>query len=68
MEVWRHKKRGTVYEIIASDAALQCSGVPEFEEMFDGDDWTVYRNVKTGAVYVRPTFEFTDGRFEKVTI
>ena len=63
---YRHKKRGTVYEIISDCASLQCSAAPEFEEMFQEDDFTVYRNVDTGAIYVRPTPEFNDGRFEVV--
>lgn len=65
-ELWRHKKRGTVYEIITRDASLQCAAAPEFEELFDDDTFTVYRSVDTGAIYVRPTPEFEDGRFERV--
>lgn len=63
---YRHKKRGTVYEIVTHDASLQCSAAPEFEGMFEDDTFTVYRSVDTGAVYVRPTPEFLDGRFEPV--
>lgn len=66
MPQWRHKKRGTVYEIISDSAALQCSCAPNVEEMFDDDTFTVYRSVTTGAVYVRPTAEFQDGRFEQL--
>jgi hypothetical protein len=63
---YRHKKRGTTYEIITHDASMQCSAVPDFEGMFEDDNWTVYRNVDTGAIYVRPTDEFMDGRFERI--
>jgi hypothetical protein len=65
-DLWRHKKRGTVYEIITQDASLQCATWPEMEEMFDDDTFTVYRSINTSAIYVRPTPEFMDGRFEKV--
>jgi hypothetical protein len=63
--LWRHKKRGTTYEIITDSASLQCSAAQEFEDLFADDNWTVYRNVDTGAIYVRPTPEFLDGRFER---
>jgi hypothetical protein len=61
---WRHKKRGSTYEVIATEVKLQCSSEPDFEGLFNL--WTVYRDVKTGDVYVRPTVEFHDGRFELV--
>jgi hypothetical protein len=64
MTLYRHKKRGSTYEEITHFASLQCSAAPEFEEMFDDDNWTVYRDVKTNAIYIRPTAEFMDGRFE----
>jgi hypothetical protein len=66
-EQWRHKKRGTVYEIITDTASIQCSAAPDFEERFTDENWTVYRNISTGAIWVRPTGEFLDGRFERVT-
>lgn len=65
-QIWRHKKRGTKYQILTDSASLQCSAAPEFEKLFDEDCFTVYQNVETGAVYVRPTPEFFDGRFEKI--
>ena len=64
--LWRHKKRGTVYEVLYDAAGLKCATEPEFEHMFDDEHWTVYRNVKTGAISIRLTEEFNDGRFEKV--
>ena len=66
MDKWRHKKRGTVYEVITDSASLQCSAAEEFEIMFDDDTWTVYRNVETGHIWVRPTEEFLDGRFDRI--
>jgi hypothetical protein len=63
---WRHKKRGTVYEILTSDAVLQCATQPEIEDTFEQHKWTVYRNIHSGAIYVRLTVEFMDGRFERV--
>lgn len=65
-ERYRHKKRGMVYEIMTTFASLQCSSAPAFEQRFKDDNWTVYRNILTGTVYVRPTAEFMDGRFELV--
>lgn len=63
---YRHKKRGTVYIVLHQNVSLQCSAAPAFEQEFDDDTWTVYQNVATGAVYVRPTEEFFDGRFEAI--
>lgn len=63
---WRHKKLGTEYEIITETASMQCSAAPGFECQFEDDHWTVYRSVRTGAMWVRPTAEFMDGRFEKI--
>lgn len=63
---WRHKKRGTVYVIVTARANLQCSAAPEFEQMFDDNHFVVYRSETTGAHFVRPEPEFSDGRFELV--
>lgn len=65
-EHWRHKVRGHVYEILTDTASIQCSAAPDFEAQFENENWTVYRNIATGAVWVRPTEEFIDGRFERV--
>lgn len=64
--IWRHKKRGTTYRVLTYAASLQCSGAPEFEEEFEDDNFVVYQNTETGAIYVRPEPEFRDGRFEVV--
>lgn len=63
---WRHKIRGHVYEVLTDNASIQCSAMPDFEAMFENANWTVYRNVATGHVWVRPTEEFLDGRFEQI--
>lgn len=65
-QLYRHKKRGTVYEILHDNASMQCATEEQFERMFEDENWIVYRNVKTWAVYVRLAEEFHDGRFEKV--
>lgn len=65
-QLWRHKKRGTVYAIDANDALMQCSTHPEIEGMFGGKKWTVYRDVASNKTYIRLTSEFNDGRFERV--
>ena len=66
MPQYRHKKRGTIYEVLTDVASLQCSGSPEMELYFEEDYFTIYKSVDTGAMYVRPTAEFQDGRFELV--
>lgn len=63
---WRHKKRGTTYEIVSETASLQCASVPEVETLFEDDYFIVYRSEQTGADYVRPAPEFLDGRFERL--
>ncbi len=66
-ERWRHKKRGTTYEVLTDRASLQCSAAEDFERVFEDETWTVYRNEQTGHIWVRPTEEFLDGRFERLT-
>lgn len=56
--IWRHKKRGTLYRVIAK-AQLQASG-----PVADGDDMVVYMSLD-GRFFVRSVSEFSDGRFEK---
>lgn len=55
---WRHKKRGTTYEIIAI-AKLQYSG-----RLDDMTEMVVYRSDSDGSLWVRSEKEFKDGRFE----
>lgn len=66
MAIWRHKKKGLDYEVITDTASLQCSFNREFEREFGDENWTVYKSVRTGAIYVRCTEEFLDGRFERL--
>ncbi len=49
-QIWRHKKTGGEYEIVATDA----------------DEWVVYRSTRGHRMLVRPRPEFLDGRFELV--
>jgi hypothetical protein len=64
--VYRHKRRGAIYEVLHDNACLECSAAPEFEKMFDEDHFVVYRSIHSAAVYVRPYPEFHDGRFEAI--
>lgn len=66
MNRWRHKKRGTVYDVLTHRAGLQCSAEPEFDMKYDDGGWTVYRKVDSDVFWVSPTDEFLDGRFERV--
>jgi hypothetical protein len=54
---WRHKKRGTVYEVLGS-ATMQTE-----DWGHDNASVVVYRG-EDGMLWVRPTAEFMDGRFE----
>lgn len=53
----KHKKRGSTYTIIAR-GRLQVDGD------LDNEKVTVYRGETDGDVWVRPDYEFNDGRFE----
>jgi hypothetical protein len=55
-ERWRHKKRGTAYEIITREAIIEATETPA----------VVYRCLADATVWVRPAEEFFDGRFERV--
>ena len=61
VERYRHKKRGTVYEVIGS-AELQVAGLAPDE----GDHLAVYRG-EDGKLWARPYDEFHDGRFEALS-
>ena len=65
---WRHKKRGSVYEIVAIDGAIQVAslGDDELMAMLEDEDWIVYRPVNGHRLFFRIREEFLDGRFEKV--
>lgn len=60
---WRHRKRGTSYEVLTSTADAQCATGP----INEGDHVTVYRG-DDGDWHVRKTGEFQDGRFERTDL
>lgn len=77
---YRHKKRGSVYQLIRfakMQAANWCEFTTEVNEQ-EGREYAiagkavdmlnvvVYQSVDTDDVWVRPVREFFDGRFEKV--
>lgn len=64
--IWQHKKRGTTYQVMTHFALLQCASDQEIEDRFKDLNWTIYRSREDGAVYVRLTSEFMDGRFERI--
>lgn len=57
---YRHRKRGTEYEVIG-EATAQCD-----RGIHDYDTVLVYRDKDTGALWIRPIEEFTKDRFEKI--
>ena len=59
---WRHKKRGSTYHVIGP-AKLQASDVGG---MSNNQPMIVYRG-EDGQLWVRPTDEFEDGRFEALS-
>lgn len=62
MVYWRHKVRGTWYEVLVYDALGQWSKGPAVVEAME---WVVYCSVRQrGWFFIRPYQEFTDGRFE----
>ena len=66
---WRHKTRGTVYEIVDDDASIQINstGDDELEAVLEDEAWFAYRPVDGHKLYFRMGNEFLDGRFEQVT-
>lgn len=60
-EKWRHKKRGTTYEMIGT-AEVQVTDC-----ILEGHFVVVYR-AEDGKLWVRPTEEFYDGRFERIPL
>lgn len=63
MTRWRHRKRGTSYDVLTSVAEAQCATGP----INDGDHVTLYQG-GDGNWWVRKTSEFQDGRFERVDL
>jgi hypothetical protein len=58
---WRHRKRGSDYNVLTETAQAQCSTGP----INDDDQCTVYQG-DDGSWWVRKTTEFQDGRFIRV--
>ena len=58
---WLHKKTFGVYVIIGT-ACLQTAE----NEFLDQQELTLYQSVTGGCVFARPTYEFQDGRFERL--
>jgi len=63
---WRHKKRGSVYEIVATDASMQIAVKGEDYGWLEEEDFIAYRPVNGHRLFFRMREEFLDGRFEQM--
>lgn len=63
---WRHKKRGSVYEIVGTDAAIQIAVKGEDYGWLEEEDFIAYRPVNGHRLFFRVYEEFMDGRFERL--
>lgn len=59
--VWRHKKTQGLYDVIGS-ARMQTNDCPAL----DMEVVVVYKSRQDNSVWVRPYYEFHDGRFEEI--
>lgn len=60
---WRHTTRGTVYVEIGRGCFQTAHPGAEY---LDDQQVVIYQAESGGQVWVRPTYEFLDGRFERV--
>jgi hypothetical protein len=64
-QIWRHKKRDSIYEIVSTTASMQCASDPHLES-YEDEDWIAYKPYGAGSggiLYFRLKEEFLDGRF-----
>lgn len=54
---WRHKKTGNVYKVRLGRVTIEATMTPAV---------VYYREDNTPGLWVRPTAEFLDGRFERL--
>ena len=62
MRRWKHKKTGGSYREIGRGRMQAAIGT------VDMDHVVIYQSEKDGSLWVRPTGEFDDGRFEQLPI
>lgn len=65
---WRHKKRGSEYEIVATDASIQIASIgdDEMQSMLEDEDWIAYRPINGHKLIFRMREEFLDGRLDLI--
>lgn len=73
--IWRHRKRGSVYEIVGrAKMQMETTHIPRIDlvsgfyvkDTMEALSLIVYRSLSDDTLWVRPESEFMDGRFERV--